>query len=131
MCQWRPERPYFTTVPLLGLPKISAPRLCQLCGTAIRDWRALAGHCHREHGGSNEYRKRLFGEADRCHALGLPSVRKPNMVANATTAMLYSSLSVSHVPTALRSHVAQASGSRRAKCGYAENVATPFVCATA
>ena len=55
-----PERPYFTTVPLLGLPKISAPRVCQLYGAGFRDWRALVGHCHREHGGFNEYRKRLF-----------------------------------------------------------------------
>ena len=85
-----PERPYFAAVPLLGLPKISAPRVCQLCGAGFRDWRALVWHCDREHGGFNEYRKRLFWEADRCHALGLPSVRKRSMVANATTAMLYS-----------------------------------------
>ena len=86
-----PERPYFTTVPLLGLPKISAPRVCQLCGAGFRDWKGLVGHCDREHGGFNEYRTTLFWEADKCHALGLPSVRKRNMVANATTAMLYSS----------------------------------------
>ena len=85
-----PGRPYFATVPLLGLPKLSAPRMCQLCGAGFRDWRALVGHCDREHGGFNEYRKRLLGEADRCHALGLPSVRKRNMVANAATAIAYS-----------------------------------------
>ena len=85
-----PERPYFAAVPLLGLPKITAPRVCQLCGAGFRDWRALVCHCDGEHGGFNEYRKRLFWEADRCLALGLPSVRKRSMVANATTAMLYS-----------------------------------------
>ena len=85
-----PEKPYFATVPLFGLPNISAPRVCQLCGAGFRDWSALVGHCSREHGGFNEYRKRLFWEADRCHALGLPNARKRNMVANAATAIVYS-----------------------------------------
>ena len=50
----------------------------------------MVGHCDREHGGFNEYRKRLFWEADRCHAFGLPSARKRNMAANATSAIMYS-----------------------------------------
>ena len=66
-----PERPHFTTVPLLGLPKINAPRVCQLCGAGFRDWRALVGHCHREHGGFSNYHKRLVWEADSRHALGV------------------------------------------------------------
>ena len=85
-----PEKPYFATVPLLGMPKLSAPRVCQLCGAGFRDWEALVGHCGREHGGFNEYRKRLFWKADKCHALGLPNARKRNMVANAATAIVYS-----------------------------------------
>ena len=85
-----PEKPYFATVPLSGLPKLSAPRVCQLCGAGFLDLKALVGHCGREHGGFNEYRKRLFWEADRCLALGLPNARKRNMVANAATAIVYS-----------------------------------------
>ena len=55
-----PETPYFATVPLLGLPTLSAPRVCQLCGAGFRGWRCLVGHCSQKHGGLNEYRKRLF-----------------------------------------------------------------------
>ena len=31
-----PERPYFTAVPFMGLPKISAPRVCQLRGAGFQ-----------------------------------------------------------------------------------------------
>ena len=58
-----PEIPYFATVPLLGPAVITAPRECQLCGAGFINWRALANHCTREHGGFIEYRKRLFWEA--------------------------------------------------------------------
>ena len=85
-----PETPYFATVPLLGPAVITAPRKCQLCGVGFIGWKALASYCEREHGGFIEYRKRLFWEAQRCDALGLPNQRKRTMVANATTAMLHS-----------------------------------------
>ena len=85
-----PVIPYFSTIPLLGRPLLTAPRVCQLCGAGYRDWKALVGHCNREHGGLNEYRKRLFWEAERCDTLGLPSLRKRNQVANATSAVVYS-----------------------------------------
>ena len=85
-----PESPYFATVPLLGPAVITAPRECQLCGAGFIDWKALAKHCEREHGGFIEYRKRLFWEAQRCNALGLPNQRKRTMIANATSAMLQS-----------------------------------------
>ena len=84
-----PATPYFRTVPLLGRPELTAPRICQLCGDGFVDWKALVSHCDREHGGFNEYRKRVFWEAQRCDTLGLPNVRKRNMIANATSAMLY------------------------------------------
>jgi len=53
-----PEKPYFTTVPLLGRPVLTAPRVCQLCGARFRDWASLVGHCKRDHGGCNGYQKR-------------------------------------------------------------------------
>ena len=80
-----PERPYFATLPLLGLPKISAPRECQLCDAHFRDRTNLVQHCQRQHGGFNEYRKRIFWEAERYHAQGLPGAQKRHMVANAAT----------------------------------------------
>ena len=43
-----PEKPYFATVPLLGRPVLTAPRVCQLCGAGFRDWASLVGHCKRE-----------------------------------------------------------------------------------
>ena len=85
-----PETPFFATVPLLGPAVITAPRECQLCGAGFINWRALANHCTREHGGFIEYRKRLFWEGQRCDALGLPNQRKRTMIANATSAMLQS-----------------------------------------
>ena len=85
-----PEKPYFATVPLLGRPVLTAPRVCQLCGAGFRDWASLVGHCKREHGGYNEYRKRLFWEADKCDALGLSNERKRTMVANATAGIVHS-----------------------------------------
>jgi len=56
-----PDMPYFASLPLFGLPKITPPRVCQLCGSGFSDWHALAGHCDREHGGFNEYRKDYSG----------------------------------------------------------------------
>ena len=52
-----PEKPHFTTVPLLESAKLSTPRMCHLCGAGLRDCSALVSHCDREHGGFNEYRK--------------------------------------------------------------------------
>ena len=54
-----PEKPYFATMPILESPKLSAPRVCQLCGAGFRDWSVLVGYCDREHRGFNEYRGRL------------------------------------------------------------------------
>ena len=68
-----PEIPYFTTVRLMGRPELSAPRVCQLCGEGFKNWESLIGHCSREHASFNEYRKRIFWEAEKCDALGLPN----------------------------------------------------------
>ena len=84
-----PAEPYFATLPLYGPPPLTAPRICQLCGDGFVSWKSLVSHCDKEHGGYNEYRKRLFWEGQRCSALGLPTVRKRSMIANATSAMLH------------------------------------------
>ena len=69
---------------------MTAPRVCQLCGRGFVNWKALVRHCDKEHGNHNEYRKRVFWEAQRLPALPLPTVRKRNTIANATSAILYS-----------------------------------------
>ena len=53
-------------------------------------WKALVGRCGKEHGNQNEYKKCVFWEAQRLPALPLPTVRKRNMTASATSAILYS-----------------------------------------
>ena len=84
-----PAEPYFATLPLYGPPPLTAPRICQLCGDGFVNWKSLVRHCDKEHGGHNEYRKRLFWEGQRCPALGLPTVRMRSMIANATSAMVH------------------------------------------
>ena len=84
------SKAYFRTVPLLGPPVLTAPRMCHLCGAGFTNWKALRRHCDHEHRGMTEYRKRLFWEAQKCDALGLPSQRKRTMVANASAAMVHS-----------------------------------------
>ena len=87
-----PEIPYFTTVRLMGgRPVLTAPRVCQLCGEGFKNWESFIGHCSREHASFNEYRKRLFWEAGKCDALGLPNQQKRTMIANATVRILHSS----------------------------------------
>ena len=80
---------HFATLPSYGPPPLTAPRVCQLCGRGFVNWKALVRHCDKEHGNHNEYRKRVFWEAQRLPALPLPTVRKRNMIANATSAILY------------------------------------------
>ena len=92
----------------------------------IRGFPLIGGFCIRVE--CQHYRKTQAAPATRSV---LPSRRWPGGAAARMAVMELQSLSASHVPTALRSHGVQASGTRRAQCGYAESATTPFVCAMA
>ena len=79
-----PEKPHLATVSLLGLPKVSAPPVCQLCGAGFRDWRTLVGHADRQHGGFKTYRSRQMP----CSWFAGRAEAKRE--TNAATAMVYS-----------------------------------------
>ena len=73
-----------------GPPIISAPRECQLCGEGFVDFTHLVKHCESKHGNWNEYRKRVFYEADELDALSLPRRRKRQQLSNFTYHLTHS-----------------------------------------
>ena len=73
-----------------GPPIISAPRECQLCGEGFVDFMHLVKHCECTHGNWNEYRKRVFYEADELDALPLPRQRKRQQLSNFTYHLTHS-----------------------------------------
>ena len=73
-----------------GPPLISAPRECQLCGEGFVDFTHLVKHCESKHGNWNEYRKRVFFEADELDALSLPRRRKRQQLSNFTYHLTHS-----------------------------------------
>ena len=79
---------HFASQALDALPRISPPRVCQLCGAGFLQVAALETHCGKAHGGYAEYRKRLFWEAERLPALALSPMRKRTMLANFCSAQL-------------------------------------------
>ena len=97
------------------------PPLCSIRGTPL-----IGGSYTLE-----ECRRGREGKAALKSLPVLTSGRRPEHMSATKVATDHQSLSTSQVPTAPRSHVVQASASRNTKCGYAENVAMPCVCAMA
>ena len=79
-----PEVPYFQqdASNAFGIPILTGPRVCQLCGKAFVTRRALERHQKCEHAGVAEARKRIFWHAEQLAALPLSMQRKRNMLAN-------------------------------------------------
>ena len=78
-----------------GLPELSPPRLCELCGAGFVTWSDLNKHVEVKHGNWAEYRKRVFWHAQfdtqhPCYGLPLSWKRKRRMIANATTRLVSS-----------------------------------------
>ena len=76
-----PSSPLLSANPFAA-PIVTGPRVCQLCGKAFVDRKALDNHPKSEHGGVAEMRKRLFWHAEQLPALSLSMQRKRNMLAN-------------------------------------------------
>ena len=78
-----------------GLPELSPPRMCELCGAGFVTWSDLNKHVEGKHGNWAEYRKRVFWHAqfdtqNPCYGLPLSWKRKRRMIANATTRLVSS-----------------------------------------
>ena len=78
---------------LQGLPELSPPRMCELCGAGFVTWSDLNKHVEGKHGNWAEYRKRVFWHAqfdtqNPCYGLPLSWKRKRRMIANATTRLV-------------------------------------------
>ncbi len=69
---------------------LTAPRLCELCGRGFINRKALRAHCYMERGNWNEYRKRLFWEAEKFPALPLDPQTKRNRLASFSHKLVYS-----------------------------------------
>ena len=101
-------------------------RSCMRPLCSIRGFPRIGGFCTRVE--CRRDRQRQAGPGTR---LVLPSRRRPGEMATRMGVVELQSLPGSQIPTPPRSHVVLASELRRAKCGYADTVATPCVCATA
>ena len=76
-----------------GLPELSPPRMCELCGAGFVTWSDLQKHVESHHENWAEYRKRVFWHAqfdtqNPCYGLPLSWKRKRRMIANATTRLV-------------------------------------------